>query len=245
MGILHHLRLGINRIGLDVSRLSDRTQLVYNYFNADIVLDVGANHGQFAQSIRKLGYQGDIVSFEPLIVAHDELMKNSNADNFWSVHPRCALGETNSFREIHVSKNSVSSSFLNMRPSHIEAAPDSVYDHEERVEIIKLDDVFDSYLGARQVAALKIDAQGYEEKVLEGSKKSLKSISIVQLEISLIPLYEDTRNLNWYLEYFANLGMHLWDVIPGFRHQDTGQLLQVDGIFVKDHLGCATTINKR
>ena len=78
------------------------------------VFDIGANEGQFGQSIRKGGYKGQIVSFEPLSDAWIELKNNANNDSNWLIHERVAIGNSNGEIKINISNNSVSSSVLPM-----------------------------------------------------------------------------------------------------------------------------------
>lgn len=78
--------------------------------NVDLVLDVGANTGQFARHAREAGYIGRIISFEPLPDAHAELQRWSESDSLWMVAPRMAIGNHDGEAHINVSRNSVSSS---------------------------------------------------------------------------------------------------------------------------------------
>src|SRR5690242_19513073 len=91
----------------------------------NLVLDVGANTGQFGQNLRALGYTGHIVSFEPLSGAHRVLVKTASRDKKWSVPQKVAIGGHSGTVEIHVSANSVSSSVLAMLDAHVAAAPES------------------------------------------------------------------------------------------------------------------------
>ena len=75
------------------------------------MLDVGANSGQFAASLRDAGYQGRIVSFEPLSGAFADLERAAASDPLWSCI-NLALGEENCTAVINVSANSYSSSLL-------------------------------------------------------------------------------------------------------------------------------------
>ena len=97
-------------------------------FEIDLVLDVGANKGQFASEIRHCGYAGRIVSFEPLSQAHGELLQSSAGDPMWDTYPRCALGDHDGEAEINIAGNSHSSSIMPMLESHLNAAPESAYE---------------------------------------------------------------------------------------------------------------------
>ena len=80
---------------------------------------------------------------------------------------------------------------------------------------------------------LKIDVQGYEKFVLEGAPNLLKRVIGVQLELSLVPLYEgDTPYLRM-LEFLESAGLHLTLIEPGFRDKNTGEDLQFDGVFFR------------
>ena len=61
-------------------------------FGTDVILDVGANTGQFAQNLRDCGYTGHLVSFEPLSDAHVRLVKAAANDALWDIVGRCASG---------------------------------------------------------------------------------------------------------------------------------------------------------
>src|SRR5205823_5456475 len=89
------LKAAARRIGYDVIRFhpesSDGAKLaaVMKHFHIDLVLDVGANEGQYGQMLRGVGYAGKLVSFEPLSSAHAVLSRVAAADVAWTIHERC------------------------------------------------------------------------------------------------------------------------------------------------------------
>jgi len=224
-----------------------RLRLLFSQLHIDLVLDVGANTGQFARQCRAAGYRGKILSFEPSAAAHAALLRSAASDPLWSVADRVALGATNGETEINIAVNSYSSSILPMLDAHLSAAPNSAYLQKEKVPLRRLDDVLTDLLVATtsgHTIFLKLDVQGYESHVLAGATQLLTQTIALQLEMSLLPLYEGETLMP---QMYANLtaqGFDLWDLEPSFRDPATGRLLQVDGIFTRS-ASEPPTINSR
>lgn len=199
----------------------------------DVLFDVGANAGQYAQDARRQGYKGQIISFEPLPEAHKKLIKNSKKDPLWIVHGRIALGSKRGSGIINVSENSYSSSFLNITQKLLSNTPDTRYVKKINVEITTLDSVFNSYVKKSNKVFLKIDTQGFESEVLKGSDKNLRNLSGIQLELSTESLYQKQKTYEYFLTFLRKYNFHLWSIIPGYWNTKTGQMLQFDGIFIK------------
>ncbi|MBE9124877.1 MULTISPECIES: FkbM family methyltransferase [unclassified Coleofasciculus] len=200
----------------------------------DLVLDVGANSGQYARSLLDIGYQGKIISFEPTSSAYEQLVLSSQNNPNWEVAEQCAVGNINGEIEIHISANSESSSVLNILPTHVDAAKKSAYVGSEVVKIYRLDDLVSHRLSYFRSPFLKIDTQGYEDRVLQGSAKIIAQIQGLYLEMSLVPLYEDQVLFEDMLITIKNLGFSLYNLTPGFSDYRTGRLLQVMGTFFRN-----------
>lgn len=198
-----------------------------------LVLDVGANVGQFAKELRVLGYKGRIISFEPLSSAYNILQKESGKDKKWQI-VNIGLGDEDHTARINISGNSYSSSLLDMKPAHLAAEPASKYIGTEEITVRKLDNIFDDYCRDGEEVFLKLDTQGYEKHVIEGALTSLDRISCIQLEMSLVPLYETEMLMIEMIGWMKKKGYFLWALETEFAHPETGQLLQVAGIFVRN-----------
>jgi FkbM family methyltransferase len=227
------------RAGLDLHRLTPAADpYVQLHFalkaNAiDLVLDVGANTGQFAAGLRRIGYAGGIVSFEPLSAAHAKLAAAAKDDASWAVHPQCAIGDEDGEIEINVAGNSVSSSVLPMTDTHAAAAPGSAYVGRERVRLARLDSVAGEYLAGSAKPFLKIDTQGFEWQVLEGARETLPKLKGILCEMSLVPLYAGQRLWKDTLAKIESEGFSLWALQTGFTDPKDGRTLQMDGIFFR------------
>ena len=221
-----------HRFHPDTSPLA-RLIVALRHSHIDLVIDIGANEGQFADELRVGGYSGRIISFEPLTVAHRQLLQESNSDSAWHVHPRCALGDRIGEIELNISGNSVSSSILPMLTSHSSAAPESAYLGHESASLITLDSVAPSYLKGAQSPFLKIDTQGYEWHVLDGALATLPKVRGIQMELSLVPLYEGQRLWRECIERLEAEGFVLWALQPAFVDPATGRTLQWDGLFFR------------
>lgn len=198
----------------------------------DVVLDVGANVGQYGLELRAAGYEGRIVSFEPLSQAFAELSRVAEADGRWECR-RLALASSEGSAEINVSGNSYSSSLLEMKDRHLRSAPDSAYTGTEKIPLGTLDSIWQEVVREGERPYLKLDVQGFELEVLRGASASLGEVAAVQSELSLVPLYEGAPLFGDLIDYLQAHGFRLAGLEPGFEDPRSGELLQADGIFVR------------
>lgn len=210
----------------------DRRIKLLNYYGISVVLDVGANIGQYGTELRSIGYKGRIISFEPTKDAFSKLIKNSKNDKLWEVY-NFSLGNFDGDTEINISQNSVSSSILNNLPQLIESAPEARFVAKEKIEVKKIDSIFKSFSLDKENVYLKIDTQGYENMVIEGAKNSLDKITGIQIEMSLIPTYEGAISFEEMMKKLNNLNFITTSIESGYYDKKTGNLLEVDGVFFK------------
>jgi FkbM family methyltransferase len=230
----------LRKFGYDLNQypsqdIRRRIQL-FKYFHINKIFDVGANTGGYASSMRSAGYNDNIISFEPVKVAYDQLAEKAVHDKKWETK-NIALGNNDGSSIINVSQNLVSSSIAEMSSLHVDSAPDSLYVRKEEIKIHKLDTIFFDIAEKQDKIMLKIDTQGFEKNVIDGAEKSLPLISGLQLEMSLVPLYNNELLFPELLRYLNDRGFSLYALENGFSNPDSGQLLQVDGIFFRNNLG--------
>jgi FkbM family methyltransferase len=225
-------RAGVELLRFNPTNSLDAARpLVLRDQRVDLVVDVGANEGQWARELRAEGYRGTIVSFEPLSVAHARLARAARGDAAWIVHRR-AVGNYDGQGRLNVAGNDgASSSLLAMAESHERAAPDALYVAQETVSVSRLD-ALDLPAGGRLM--LKLDVQGAERAVLAGAQATLERVRVVECELSLVELYDGQALMAELVELLDRAGFALWGLRPGLADQSRGQLLQVDGLFVRD-----------
>ncbi len=237
MDIIDIIKRIVNPFKIDIikypnSDLRRRVKLLKN-FEITKILDVGANIGQYAILSKKMGFRGEIISFEPITKAYDILALNALKYGKWRAY-NFALGNKEERIIINISKNVYSSSILEIMPYNIDSAPDSRYEEEEVISVKKLDDIYNDLVQEKDHVLLKIDVQGFEKNVLEGAHRSLSNIKGVQIEMSLIELYRGEMLFTEVINFLKTYGFRLYSLENGFFNDNNGQLLQVDGIFFKD-----------
>jgi FkbM family methyltransferase len=240
VNLLHRADLIARRAGIEVSRyypeLDWKRQLLNQLksHHVDVVLDIGANSGQYATGLRTRAFKGRIVSFEPLPGPFSLLESKASADPLWDCQ-RCALGNADGTISINVAGNAgLSSSVLPMLKSHQDAYPPANYIGTEEVPIHRLDSVAPEILRPTDVAFLKMDVQGFEKQVLAGSKSVVNDRCVgMQLELSFLPLYEGDMLIREALDLIYSLGFTMTGLLPGFMDARNGRMLQADGIFFR------------
>jgi FkbM family methyltransferase len=211
-----------------------RLAQLLEHYGVDLVLDIGANEGEYGSQLRHNGFPGQIASFEPLPEAHRVLERRSRPDPRWTAH-NCALGDRATEETLHIAGNhaATSSSILPMLTRHSEAAPDADYRGSVPVSVKRLDEIWTNIATDQSVVFVKVDVQGYEGQVLDGIGSCLDAVSGFQLEISLTPLYEGTPSMWDILSRMESAGFALAQIFPGFVDTRTGELLQFDGVFFR------------
>lgn len=229
------IREMLNRCGFDLIRfphLYDKRFVdLLCRLGIDVLFDVGANKGQFGLALRSYGYKNKIVSFEPLTEAYNVLLQRVKDSN-WCIC-NSAIGNEDGQIEINVSENLVSSSILEMQKTHLDACPSSSFCKKEIVPICKIDSVFDKYVDKSSKVFIKIDTQGFEKNVIEGSLQSLPRIEGFIMELSFVTLYKGETLFFDMVSYMASLGYELWQIIPGFYDKNSQRILQSDVVFVR------------
>ncbi len=197
------------------------------------ILDVGANAGQYALQAMQHGFNGAIYSFEPIPGVFNQLEMVAAKYPRWHVH-NTAMGASVEEVEIHVSENFVSSSILEVTAASTDAAPASRTTHQEKIKVSTVDVFFSNHAGLKKEILLKLDIQGYELNALKGAVSSLPSIKMIQVELSFTKLYEGGPLYDEVIDHLRRAGYELFTLIPGFRDEHSGRMLQADGIFVRD-----------
>jgi FkbM family methyltransferase len=207
---------------------------LFERHGVDCVLDVGANVGEFGQQLRDHGFRGLIHSFEPLPDAYHKLATRTSSDAQWHTHDY-ALGSADEQATLNVAGNEAgaSSSLLPMLPRHEQASPESRYIRAISIQVKRLDTIWSDLVPPTANPFIKIDAQGAEQAVLAGAPRALEQAVGLQLELSLVALYEGAPSFRSLLDLAESLGMQLVGLEPGFADPASGELLQVDGIFMR------------
>ena len=197
----------------------------------EVLLDVGANEGQYAALVRAAGFAGRIVSVEPLPDAYERLTGRLGHDPRWQ-GVRAAVGAEPGTATINVSANSYSSSLLPLTDAHLQVDPASQVVRRLEVPLTTVDEVCREHDLDPSRALLKVDTQGFESEVLDGAGALLDRFAAVQLEVSYAELYTGQASVHTLTERLAGHGLVPWTWEPGISSAE-GRLLQADVLFVR------------
>lgn len=196
----------------------------------DVVLDVGANAGQYGEMLRELGFAGRLVSLEPVAEAYAELERRAAADDAWEA-VRVAASDVDGEITLNVTEDSRSSSVL---PRNERFADKAGWSPKEsrRVTARRLDGLVAELLRPQERAYLKLDIQGYERHVLDGAGDALARFEALELELSVTPLYEGQPSLAEMLPLLEQRGFKPVSIEP-ILLDDDGLLMELDGLFAR------------
>ena len=197
----------------------------------DTVLDIGANVGQFSQTISLIIPDAKIYAFEPIPNCFESL-KESFISNSNVVAFNLGLGDESGKILFEENNISVCSSFLKMADSHKEAFAFTNISKSIDVEIVRLDDVVEK-IDIGNALLVKIDVQGYEDKVIKGGYQTIKMAKIIIIETSFVPLYEKQPLFHDIYVQLIDMEFSFFGFLDDMSDPKTGKILQGDAIFMK------------
>ena len=206
---------------------------VFDLYGVNCVIDVGANRGQFGQGLRRAGYTGRIVSFEPVPEVAARLRKAAERDGDWVVH-QIALGREDGSTELNVVPGTMSSPL----PATAFGARRYAQLREpvvHRVPIRRLDGMLSSVLAGIEDPRpfLKLDTQGFDLEVFAGLGERVADVVAMQSEVALVTIYEGMPRLPQALEAYEGAGFEVTGFYPVSRERATARVLEFDCVLVR------------
>ena len=199
-------------------------------YHFNTILDVGANTGQFAKKIRNLFPTSTIISFEPILEVYSKLVENFKGDsNFQSFN--FALGDSEGKTTFNLNEFSDSSSMLKLseHKQHFDFARQET---EISINIKRLDEVL-NVENLQKPYLVKLDVQGFEDKVIDGGKKIIEEAAMIITEVSFYDLYEGQPKFNTIYEKILALGFEYVGNYEQLNSPVNNKVLQADAIFIK------------
>lgn len=214
--------------------LGRHLQSVFADFKIDLVIDVGARHGEFSGELRDYGYRGWIASFEPVGENFRIISEKRRGDDRWKGF-NMALGSEPAQLDINVTAGSAMSSFRQPNDyARDQFTEDSVITRTETVEVRTLAGMLDELekLVPQARIYLKLDTQGFDLEVLKGAEPVLDRVHALQSEVSIKPIYD---NMPAYAEAIAAYQAHGFELAGLYPvHADKqGAVIEFDCVMIR------------
>ena len=211
----------------------DNLATILDFFGVTLVLDIGAHKGEYGGYLRRAGWTGRIVSFEPQSSVRPALEEKAAADGNWQVAPAMAVGGEDGTIALNLSAETDMSSALPLADSAMRFTPSSAMTGQETVKLRRLAAVFDDHVRDGDTVFVKADTQGFESAVLDGAEPVMARIAGWQLEMSIEPIYAGETDWRVLLDRMERLGYAAHLFIPGYFSRHIARQLQIDGVFMR------------
>jgi FkbM family methyltransferase len=225
-GLAHYA--GLYRMGPHPFGVIDRAKFL-NRHRISIVIDGGANEGQYASGLRSVGYQGRIISLEPSSSACEVLKRKASHDSEWRVC-QLGLGDQDGEAVFNLANATVCNSFLTMGDDFRAEVPGVSMVSQETVSVRRLDTVARDVLTADDQVWVKLDVEGFEMPVLRGAPDTLARTRVLEVELATAALYEGEPLFFEVAQSIYKFGFRLQAVASAYQSPD-GRTLRFDGLF--------------
>ncbi len=198
---IEDMKISEKQIQIDLKKIINEKSLI---------IDIGANVGQFAEDLVNIGPVKKIYSFEPVEGAFIELAKL--AEKIKQIIPiRKAVSLENGDADFYITESDVGSSLL--APLDGQTSKWLTLDRQVIVETIRLDTFIEENIQPeeRMITLLKSDAQGADLDVIlsAGSYLNPKSIKSILIEINFSEFYKKQQNYYHIFETLDKAGYRM------------------------------------
>lgn len=207
----------------------------FEHFKVDCVFDVGANGGQYATMLRKrVGYQGFVVSFEPIPQLARAMREQARNDPHWFIE-EAALDRVAGTAHFNVSAVSQFSSLHHGAFTEVDL-------FRQDVAVVEQIEVTTTTV-ARELAKyrarlgfkhpfLKMDTQGHDLAVAEGAGAALREFVGLQSELAIKRIYDGAPSYQESLQFYTARGFELSAFVPN-NSGHFPRLIEIDCILYR------------
>ncbi len=221
----------LRSFGYDVRRHHSLYETVLRHHQIQTILDIGANDGHWSHDMRMLFPRAQIYAFEPLKDCFERMVQTFEGDKKFCGY-NVGLSDTDSITDIERSSFHPSSSMLQMSALHKELYPKSKHITHERIVLRRLDSVQEE-MNLTPGVLIKMDVQGFEDKVIAGGLETFKRAEVIISETAFVTLYEHQPLFGDIHDQLRKLGFVYRGNCGEHFSSKTGERIYEDSIFVR------------
>lgn len=201
-----------------------------NGFVPETALDIGAHASHWSRHLKAVFPDCSIALAEPLVELCPHLVA------FCEEFPGCryipfAIGDRAEVRELTVNRDQLpASSFtISSETANARGWP------RRPIQVVTVDDMLE-LAGFDSVDLVKIDAEGYELRILESSAAVWRSRPLFFVEVCFLPTPNGTNGFSEVTSFFDKKGYCLFDFTWFMRAEATQNLFLAEALFIpRDH----------
>lgn len=236
--MVSRVRALCRRLGFDVARYPGASKrwpqfvTMLHDHKIDTVVDVGANAGHYARALLSNDFRGRILSYEPASAMHAEASMHADKVANWDMASRAAVGATAGTVTLNIAKEPDMNSVKPLTAVARQHMSRAAGIETEEVPVVTLADAVPWETAGR--VFVKSDTQGYEAEVLDGLAPMMDRVTGLQLELSLVPIYEGQPRYLEMLQRVEGYGFRPHLIVPGYSSKHFGQMLEFDVVCFRE-----------
>lgn len=211
------------RSGLDPAMFAALTHLASKGFEPAVVADIGAAKGYWSQGAGSIFRRAHFHMIDPLEESLPELRRVCEANERYH-HLLCAVGDAPGEHRISLTPDYDGSTLL-----------DYYEDGGQPTRVIRVE-TLDGLVSSGRIPApdlVKIDVQGFEMKVIEGGRETLRAAEVAIIEVNMFRFMPECPLAHEVIAEMAALGFVIFDLAGALRRPFENDLGQMDLVFVR------------